>query len=171
MADNVNISLTVEAWADIVIKNWQRKIVELNIGASGALFDSFSHDVISSANGIPERIDFAYKFYGRFVDMGVGSGVYIGNPGNVKTQRKAKPWYSRVLYSEVLKLTELLAKKFSIIGSGIISENINAAERKQRKSGGDIANKRMLASYFPQNKSEISELDRIWMRRNGLLNE
>ena len=41
MTRNININKTVEAWADIVIKNWRRKITELDIGVTGSLFDSF----------------------------------------------------------------------------------------------------------------------------------
>lgn len=171
MTRNININKTVEAWADIVIKNWRRKITELDIGVTGSLFDSFQSEVISQSGGNPEKIEFMFNYYGRFVDMGVGRGVYAGNPGNVTTRRKAKKWYSSILYGQTAKLSELLAEKYSIIGGAIIKENVDAFERKQmRKVGGDIANRRMMAT-FPQTKSEISELDRVWMRRNGLLND
>ncbi len=173
MARNINITETVEAWAEIVIKNWRQKIIQLDIGVTGALYDSFQHEVIGQAGSNPEKIEFAFKYYGRFVDMGVGRGVDKGNPGYVNTRRKAKKWYSKVFYSETAKLRELLAEKYGIIGAAVIKENIDAFERKNRsKIGGDIANKRMLAGAMPQkSKSEISELDRVWMRRNGLLKD
>ena len=174
MAQNIDINVTVEAWADIVIKNWRRKITELDIGVTGALYDSFQFEVLSHAGGNPERIDFAYEYYGRFVDMGVGRGVYVGNPGDVKTSRKAKKWYSPVIYAQTQRLSELLAEKYSIIGAAIIKENIYESEKRstQRQlSGGDVMNRRGGRQMYQQSKSELSELDRVWMRRNGLLND
>ena len=172
MAQNINITETVQAWADIVIKNWRHKIVELDIGVTGALYDSFVHEIISASGGNPEKIDFAFSYYGRFVDMGVGRGVYVGNSGDVQTRRKAKKWYGRTFFSETAKLRELLGEKYGILGAAVIKENIDRFERKQaatRPVGGDAGNRRQLAAVFPKSNSEISELDRVWMRRNGLL--
>ncbi len=162
MAQNINISTTVHAWADIVIKNWQRKIIELDIGASGSLFDSFTQDVIGNSGGIPERIEFAHQYYGNFVDMGVGKGIYVGNTGDVETTRKPKPWKSKLLYAQVARLSELLSDKFAIIGAGVIKEGIIENEQKASAATGQRA---------PYQKSELSELDKVWMRRNGLLND
>lgn len=175
MASNIDINKTAEAWADIVIKNWRRKITELDIGITGALYDSFQFEIISQAGGNPERIDFAFKYYGRFVDMGVRKGIYIGNPGNVKTRSKAKGWYSNIIYSQAIKLSEILAEKYGIIGASVISENINKAEKKQTanrsKSMGDAGNRKGAMQRYDQPKTELSELDKVWMRRNGLLND
>jgi len=173
MAQNIDIGLTVEAWADIVIKNWRRKITELNIGVTGALYDSFVFEVIGNAGGNPERIDFAFEYYGRFVDMGVGRGVYVGNPGDVQTRRKAKPWYSKIIFGQAAKLSEILAEKYGILGASVISENINYSERKaasRGKIGGDVMNRRGAIGRYEFPKTELSELDKVWMRRNGLLN-
>jgi hypothetical protein len=135
MAKNINLETTTQAWADIVIKNWQRKMIDLNIGSTGALFDSFVNDVISNTKGNPERIEFAHEFYGNFVDMGVGKGVYIGNPGDVTTTRKAKPWRSKVLFSQTIRLSELISEKFGIIAASVIRENVVANENKSPTKG------------------------------------
>ena len=125
MAQNININETVEAWADIVIKNWHRKITELEIGVTHQLYDSLSYSLQNDAAGMPQVIEFVMNYYGRFVDMGVGKGVTIGNLGIVQTKRKPKPWYSKELYSQVNKLAEILADKYSMRSVHMISEHIN----------------------------------------------
>jgi len=170
--NNIDVNKTVESWADIVIKMWKRKIIQLNIGKTGALFDSLQYEIISHAGGDPARIDFMYKYYGRFVDMGVGREMSVGNQGEVNTSRKPKKWYSAVMFSQVKRLSEILKQKYNIIGASVISENIIENEKKQSKPkrpGGDVANRHSMAASMPA-ITELSELDRVWMRRNGLLN-
>jgi len=123
MDANLNISLTVEAWADIVIKNWKAKITELNIGYSGDLYDSFQMDVMSSAN-TPSRVEFASLFYGNFVDMGVGNGQSYVDLGDSNSTRRSKAWRSKILFAQTAKLSELLADKYSIIGATYIKEEL-----------------------------------------------
>ncbi|MBC8488859.1 MAG: hypothetical protein H8D45_22785 [Bacteroidetes bacterium] len=160
MAVNVNLNITVEAWADIVIKNWRQKIVEMDIGSTGQLFDSFAHEIISNSGGKPERVEFAFKYYGKFVDMGVGKYISLGS--NIQTKRKSKKWYSPVLYSEVLKLREILGKKYSILGAGVIAENIREGEKES-------TSKKAPGKSIQKDKSELTEMDRAWMKRYGLL--
>ena len=176
MANNLDINKTVEAWADIVVKNWRRKITELDIGITGSLYDSFEFEVISQAGGSPERIDFAFEYYGRFVDMGVGRDVPVGNPGDVKTRRKAKRWYSSIMYTQANKLSQILSEKYGIIGSSLIREQITRMNSKARvprgaKGLGDAANRRgfLQRNYeAPGSGNGYSELTKIWRQRNGL---
>ena len=121
MDTNLNLSLTVDAWADIVIKNWRQKITELNIGYSGDLYDSFYMDVISTAN-TPERVEFAHLFYGNFVDMGVGKGQSYVEIGDGGSSRKSKAWKSKQFFAQTAKLAELLADKYGIIAATHIKE-------------------------------------------------
>ena len=130
MANNLDINKTVEAWADIVIKNWRQKIKELDIHEPGPLYDSFVFDVIGNAGGNPERIDFAFEYYGRFVDMGVGKGVKMGNPNNVVTKREPKKWYSKTMYRQAQKLSEILAVKYSIKGASVIREKVQETDKR-----------------------------------------
>lgn len=74
MAENLDLRVTLEAWADIVIKNWVAKIMALHAYDTFALARSFEQHVWANANGNPERVVFAFLYYGRFVDMGVGEG-------------------------------------------------------------------------------------------------
>jgi len=125
MAQNTNISLTLQAWADIVIKNWLAKIDAMGIHDTYELSQSFIHHIISNAGGDIARIEFAFLFYGRFVDMGVGKGIKIEDTGMKESRRRPHKWYSPVIYSQVKKLTEILAEKYAHKGALIIVEKIN----------------------------------------------
>ena len=115
--ENTDLKLTAQAWADIVIKNWLNKIDQLRINYSYQLSDSFMHHVLANAGGDLQRIEFAFAFYGRMVDMGVGKGVKISLVKERRFEgflRRPKPWYSVTLYSEVKKLREILQTKYAI---------------------------------------------------------
>jgi hypothetical protein len=123
--ENTNVNLTVQAWADIVIQIWLDKIEQLKIQYSYQLADSFANHVISHANGNVQRIEFAFNYYGKFVDMGVGKGVSLEEVSTPSNTRKPKPWYSRTFYAEVQKLGRLLAEKYARKGVLVIVENID----------------------------------------------
>lgn len=112
MSDNQNISLTVEAWAKIVIERWELQMARAGVRGTGKLLNSFMYTIHSQANGNPELIQFAFNYYGKFVDMGVGRGVTLETVET--TNRKPKPWYSKVFWGQFQKLKELMVEKYQI---------------------------------------------------------
>ena len=126
MAENTDLSLTVAAWADIVMDNWLDKIDKLKIGLSWQLEDSIKSTLISNAGGLPERVEFSFNYYGKFVDMGVGKGVEIGDvKDRGESRRRPKKWYSKTMYAQIIKLREILAKKYGRVAAISIIENID----------------------------------------------
>lgn len=123
MADNTNLKLTLEAWAEIVIKIWENKLIQKNANHTYALINSFAHHVITNAGGDPERVEFAFNYYGKFVDMGVGRGVPWGDQDS---NRKKKSWYKGTWYQQVEKLVELLEEKFERKAAIAITEGLNS---------------------------------------------
>ena len=124
-----------DEWAKITVKRWKAKILKLNIDA-GPLYLSFLYDVIASAQGDLIKIDFAFHYYGKFVDMGVGKGTKIGQVRENTTtrrlegkmlgnRRRQKKWYSKTFHAEVMKLSEILQQKYGQKGIVAITENIN----------------------------------------------
>lgn len=130
MSENLDRNLTIQAWADIVITIWLNKIDQLKIYSTYQLADSFTNHVISHSNGDIAKIEFAFNYYGKFVDMGVGKGVTIDDVGSPNANRKPRPWYSRTFYAEVKKLATILAEKYARKGALIIIENIDDNARK-----------------------------------------
>ena len=112
MSDNQNISLTVDAWAKIVIERWELQMARAGVRGTGKLLNSFMYTVHTQANGNPELIQFAFNYYGKFVDMGVGRGVTLESVG--ESNRKAKPWYSKVFWGQFERLKELLISKYAL---------------------------------------------------------
>jgi hypothetical protein len=135
MESNTPVLETVIAWADIVEKIWLDKITKLGISSTYMLEESFRHEVLSNA-GNPTQVSFAFRFYGRFVDMGVGKGVPLSEVKeqaisrrlegkNAFNSRRPKPWYGKTFHAERLKLAEILAKKYARKAALTIVENMD----------------------------------------------
>jgi hypothetical protein len=97
---------TLKAWADIVIERWELRVISLGIINSGELLKSFHTDVVRDANGNPEKIEFVFAYYGQFLDMGAAKYAPFGSG-----KRTAKPWYSKIFFSQVQRLGEIIAEK------------------------------------------------------------
>lgn len=124
--DNTDFSLTLQAWADIVIGIWEDKIQKLRIIESYQLLESFTAHVVTESNGDPRKIEFAFNYYGKFVEMGVGNGVNMESlKSSINTIRKPRPWYSKVFFSQVKKLGAILAEKYARKTALLIVENID----------------------------------------------
>jgi hypothetical protein len=115
------LDITVKAWADIVIQNWIDKIYKMQVLNTHTLVRELAQDfalhIVSNSNGNPEFVEFAFRYYGRFVDMNVGRGAAFGS----NTKRKKKGWYSATFYAELNQLSKILAEKYAFKGSFIIS--------------------------------------------------
>lgn len=96
-------------WAAIVIERWEEKIVQMGI-IGDQLINSFTHHVISEADGNFTLIQFTFNYYGKFVDMGVGKGVPLEEVSF--SNRRAKPWYSKTFGRELKKMAELLSQHY-----------------------------------------------------------
>ena len=68
-----------QVWAQITIIKWKKKLASKRIGDTETLLKSFKYNVLASAQGNVLRIALLFEYYGRFVDMGVGKGVKIGD--------------------------------------------------------------------------------------------
>ena len=127
-----------DAWAKITIQLWRKNLSRMKIGqnSSGDLHRSFKYKVIAGARGNVERIEFAFNYYGKFLDMGVGKGTKLGDRPVSRGSRvladkmlggvrKPKKWYSRTFYGEAQRLFEILQKEYGRKAQVVISENIN----------------------------------------------
>lgn len=108
---------TIEAWANYVIERWELEIIRLKINSSGQLLKSFTSEIITQSNGNVEKITFAFDYYGKFIDMGVGRGVTVAEVS--QSNRRPKPWYNKTFFSQVKKLGEIMAEKYQ--NEGLLS--------------------------------------------------
>lgn len=115
MAENLNLSLTVEAWADIVIKEWLNAMEALRVVDTYTLIESLKSKILVDSAGDPYRIHFAFEWYGRMVDYGVGKGVTLEERDSMikgdLTTRRPKPWLTDTFYKQLEVLRHLLEEK------------------------------------------------------------
>lgn len=119
-------------WADVVVKMWKGSILKYDVWDEGMLFDSFVNFVMRQAQGDVQKIDFTFRQYGIYQDMGVGRDTPRGNPGDLAylrtsdriNPRKPRPWYSSVFFREVQKLAEFQAYHYGKTALWTLKETI-----------------------------------------------
>lgn len=124
MAQNVDLSLTAKAWADITIQDFENKIDALGINDTFALQESFESHVFMAAGGDISKIEFMYNFYGKYIELAVGKGVSFRDVGITSRGRKKRLWYTPVFFRHVKRLGEILAEKYGRKAQIAIIENI-----------------------------------------------
>jgi hypothetical protein len=110
----VDINETLKAWADIVLEKWHAKLTDLKVYDQGYLYDSLLYDLLLNAGENIEKIEFSFKLYGIYVDLGVGKGFKKNNSGDLgfKPVRQPKEWYSKKFYGQVMRLREILIEQY-----------------------------------------------------------
>ncbi len=123
------IETTITEWLSIAVDRFQKSIKGNKIGVTQKLFNSFVTNIFQNSGGSISKVEIAFLFYGRYIDMGVGKGFPIGgrrtykdfaefrhNDGKLKKDpfRKPKKWYSKTKAYEVGQLTDILAKQYGL---------------------------------------------------------
>lgn len=124
---------TIKAWADVVIKMWESKILLMDVYDTGTLYNHFIAHVLSNSGGDVSRIDFIFGMYGIYADMGVGKETSRGNSVvkfNEKYQatrlkRQPRMWYSTVFFREVMKLRFFLEHEYGRQAALALSEGMS----------------------------------------------
>lgn len=124
-------------WLDITVERFVANMRRLKIENTGTLLASFKKEVIGAAEGDQFRIRLSYALYGKFVDMGVGRGMGAGlrkgddgfsqvrnSRGQLRRKaRKARPWYSKEVYAQTKRLSELM---LDLYGQVLIAKTSDA---------------------------------------------
>lgn len=151
-AGNIIQKDTLDAWADIVLDIWKDRMMDFNVRNTGALWESLLQHVNFQASGDSNKIDFFFNYYGIYVDMGVGGEFKAGNTGEVmingeSAKRRAKPWYSKVFYSQVKRLGEILAEKYGEETAKMLVGIISASVDKRISNYHKSSNARSMRNY------------------------
>lgn len=125
-----------ESWSQNTIEAFVKMIDKKKIGQSGFLRESFKRKVIGSLDSV-EAIEFAFAYYGKYVDMGVHRGVHISdvrsnNDKWARIERKnkgiAKPkdkkWYNNTLAGRLKDLNKLMQEYYGIHSIDFIDTSI-----------------------------------------------
>lgn len=117
MAENTNLHITVEAWAEILIKEWVKRAAQLNISPDNPQsVQRFEHFITSQANGDPAIIKFTFDYYLKFTNWGVGRGVNLENRDTLiladMTKRRPRPFYDDVFPKQLAILGHLMLEKY-----------------------------------------------------------
>lgn len=138
----INYKGTVQAWAQYTIRDWWKEQGRKDIGITGRLGRSFKFTTMFDASGELVEVRFNFKFYGRFLDMGVGKGTKLSDVKENATSRRLegrgignarrpKKWYNQPFYYNYNKLAELLAGKLAKSGQSLVIQEITRLNEKQ----------------------------------------
>ncbi len=114
------IETTIAEWLTIAVERFQSSIKANKIGVTQKLFNSFVTNIFQNSGGSISKVEIAFLFYGRYVDMRVGNGTPLGakrdfkNTGKKLKGRSSKKWYSKTKAYEVGQLTRLLADQYGL---------------------------------------------------------
>jgi hypothetical protein len=127
--DEYSNKLTVEAWAEIVIKEWVKMAETLEINPDNKLTVArFQKFLTVQGDGDVDRIKFTFDYYLKFVDWGVGKGVTISNReimvASGSTKRKSKPWFGNVFPKQMYILGHLMAERYGFRTAAMIKNSI-----------------------------------------------
>lgn len=100
-------TVDLQQWADITIEKWKWNIAQKNLIHTGDLIRSFEATVTGEANGNLALINFAFNYYFRMLEMGVGKGNLFG----MKRQRYGL--FTRPFMHEVYRLSELVSEMYA----------------------------------------------------------
>lgn len=114
---------TVEKWLEYTLDDLRENLRKMKIIDSGQLLASVQGHLVAAAGGDVQRLSIAYAAYGKFVDMGVGRGMFAGTRkrdsdyarirderGRLRTfGRKPRPFSSKVIGKQSFRLALILS--------------------------------------------------------------
>jgi hypothetical protein len=152
-------SITVEAWAEIVIKEWVKMAGALGISPDHPLtVNRFQKFLSVQGDGNVDRITFTFDFYLKFVNWGVGKGVTINDRDTMllagSTTRRRKPWYDDVFPKQLYILGHLLAERYGQRTAMMIKTQLETIS----SDGGTISIPRVSTSGKSKSKSTSNNM-------------
>ena len=131
-----------DKFGELVIKDWQEKLLEKKIYDTGNLYRSIEYgyratnalgQIVGRGHGsevkagtVPDVFTFKFPLYGIYVERGVGRGYTRGNGGDlVKFKgtgrgRERRTWYYRIFANERHRLGELVAEQYGRAAASMI---------------------------------------------------
>lgn len=118
----------VNAFNTTMVRIWRERITMLGIIDTGALYRSVM-GVGVDADDKFTNITLRQKFleYGLYVDAGVGSNTWRGNPGDIgrDNPRRRSLWFSRKYYASMMNLREFMADNLGRDMANVVSNALS----------------------------------------------
>ena len=131
-----------DKFGELVIKDWQEKLLEKKIYDTGNLYRSIEYGYRATnalgqivgrghasevkAGTVPDVFTFKFPLYGIYVERGVGRGYTRGNGGDLVKfkgtgrSRERRTWYYRIFVHERHRLGELVAEQYGRAAASMI---------------------------------------------------
>lgn len=131
-----------DKFGELVIKDWQEKLLEKKIYDTGNLYRSIEYGYRATnalgqivgrghasevkAGTVPDVFTFKFPMYGIYVERGVGRGYTRGNGGDLVKfkgtgrSRERRTWYYRIFAHERHRLGELVAEQYGRAAASMI---------------------------------------------------
>lgn len=114
---------TVEKWLEYTLDDLREQLRKQKIQDTGHLLASVQGHLVAAAGDDVTKLSIAYATYGMFVDMGVGRGmgkgirkrdsdyerIRDGRGRLLQHARKARPWSSKVVGKQAMRLSIILS--------------------------------------------------------------
>lgn len=171
----IDISQTIEAWAEITMKVLLQRMDTFGWGNEAKhLRDSLEKGKLSLRASGDDKFELAMMFnlYGRFVDMGVGKDVSRSNvsleinqkTGGLQTVRHSKQWLSGYWWAQVQRLKEIVRERYSsltattvmdelsnLMGNSKTTRGFQYAVTQSRRNARNYARRRSLPGRWTNN--------------------
>lgn len=131
-----------DKFGELVIKDWQEKLLEKDIYDTGNLYRSIEYGYRATnalgqivgrghasevkAGTVPDVFTFKFPLYGIYVERGVGRGYTRGNGGDLVKfkgtgrSRERRTWYYRIFAHERHRLGEIVAEQYGRAAASMI---------------------------------------------------
>ncbi len=110
-----NEKVNLEKWAKYTVEKFEFAVAKYKLKNTGKLLNSFLYQVSQDADGKTAMISFAFQYYLRMIDMGVGRGTTRDSRqerSEMGKRRKKRPVYNKIFWSELSRLNELLQEYY-----------------------------------------------------------
>ena len=131
-----DINETLREWADICIKIWREKMIQMKVYNTGELYKSLKRELYRQSGGDINKIEFIFYLYGIYVDAGAGRGdvgggsTWLTNESddwNKRTDRVRKQWFSSVFWAQLHRLREIMVQKYGEQVTWNVTETMKGA--------------------------------------------
>lgn len=143
--NKINFKGEVDSWARIAIERFRKELKKKKIYGSGNLYNSFEKQLEMSGTDV-RAVYIRFALYGRFVDMGVGSGLKAYERKSNKAfliaakrygadveyvRRQPRRWFNKPKMAQIYRLREILERSLDHAIVTNIQDQLSSPDQTQ----------------------------------------